>query len=190
MKIINFKETKRFPTTRTSRYLESIDYTGYDFNKCEPVGFKFSTVVKDIDVSVSGQSFLLPTELGHIKEEIEYSKYILELESDWDGDDAPPVDKDVYLQTVKLLIEYSKAVLTEYGVIIEKPEINPCIDNSIDISWRTRKMRMLFNIKKRSGSIRGNFYGDFHDPQKSKQGFIDLENFDYTLVEWMKELKR
>ncbi len=157
---------------------------GYQFSKKDDVKINFSILEED---------YSLPGDLSHIYEEINLSRYIIDcFSNDWDGDGAIGVNKSVYLEAVSFLVIYSKELLFKKGIIIDSPEINPVINGSIDLSWRTTKARLLINFNLKGDSTIAKFYGDLYDQLTEKSGFIDIDSktFDYSFLEWMRNLKK
>lgn len=162
-----------------------------DYSVSEPIGFKFSEERKHI-ISFSVLDFKtdFPLALKDISEELEYSKYILDLnESNWDEEGAIGITSELYLEVIKFVTSYSKYILS-LGVVIDKPEVNPLINGSIDISWRAPKARLLVNFRVIDGKIIAKFYGDLYQNMTDKSGFINTESLDLALIEWMKQLKK
>lgn len=141
-------------------------------------------------VTIADQVILLPVQLNDLKDEVESSKEILDLDDNWDYEGAKKIDESVYLSSIKFLISYSSYIYNNSRIIIDTPEINPCSDGSIDLSWRSTKLRLLINFKLSTDQVKANFYGDLYDPEKSRQGYIDLTQFDTSFAEWMKQLEK
>lgn len=129
----------------------------------------------------------LPSELYHIECEIQASDYILELEDNWDDEGALRVDDVVYKNATNFLINYSKWIFQNKGYIIQAPQINPCRDGSIDLSWRIPKARMLINFKN-DGSDLAHYYGDYYNNINSIKGYVKTDEIQEFLATWMKIL--
>jgi len=177
----------------TSKFTRSDRANCLDYTPSQPIGFKLSETKKEsIRFSIENLNIEFPEDLLDIINELEYSKYILDLGNEnWDDDGALAIDKNLYLEVVKFVANYSNQIFSQ-GIMIDRPEINAIIDGSIDISWRAPKARLLINFKKDIGSTNtiAKFYGDLYETRTEKSGFINTANLDLTLVEWMKQLKK
>src|SRR5690606_12440504 len=145
------------------------------------------TLDKSASINIGDRTFSLPIRLKEIREEIESSMEIPKLEDNWDQEGAKKVEDSVYLSSIDFLVNYSTYIYNNSRIIIDAPEINPCADGSIDLSWRSAKLRLLINFKPSADGIKANFYGDLYDPAKSMQGYIDLTQFQNSFAEWMKQ---
>ena len=97
--------------------------------------------------------------LGNINTAIEDSKYMLELEEDWDDEGGMPIDEVTFERASDFLLGYAEWLLDNKNVVIQTPEISPGPENSIDIHWRLENYRMLINIPSNPQKQAG-FYGD------------------------------
>lgn len=126
--------------------------------------------------------------LAHIENEINHSSYILDLKVDWDAENGLAISKEIYLAAIQFLKTYTNYVLTEFSIAIDAPEINPCRDGSVDLSWRTNRARMLVNIKMDKGIPHAFFYGDYYQNTKPFKGNLPANEFEEALAVWMKNL--
>ncbi|MEX0966749.1 MAG: hypothetical protein WD077_05890 [Bacteroidia bacterium] len=140
-------------------------------------------ILELIDVKVN-----IDFRFSEIADEIEASKYILELEQGWDGENAEIIKSEIWKAATKFLINAALEINKEYSVIIQTPEINPVKDGSIDLSWRTEKARMLINVRERAGEMVANYYGDFYNNEKPRKGSDSLDSNIEDLVVWMRNL--
>ena len=141
-----------------------------------------------IDIDINGKLFSLPFEMRHIANEINHSKYIVQLKMGWDSENAKIIDSNIWETAVIFLIQYSSYIFQEFNGIIETPEINPCIDGSIDMSWRTLKFRLLINIKKSDQKTIAYYYGDQYNNINPIKGNVTTEVITEYLAVWMKSL--
>ena len=136
--------------------------------------------------NIEDQIYRLPASLKHIYDEIIKSRKFLNLELD------ERVDFDLqfslWKSAVNFLINYSIQINDTYDIIIEAPEINPCIDSTIDISWRSSKARLLLNFRKIDGQVIAFFYGDFYGQQNAIKGNVQTGIVEDYLASWMKNL--
>lgn len=161
------------------------------YRSAEPIGFKIKGDVKPkLAFSVANLKFEFPETLRHIVDELEYSKYILDLNNkDWDDEGAKPIENELYLKVVKFLGDYS-IHLFKNSCIIDFPEINPLVDGSIDLSWRSKQARLLINFKTVADGIIVKYYGDLYKAMSDISGSINIERLDFPLIEWMKQLRK
>lgn len=144
-------------------------------------------ISQDLTINIEDNTFILPIELSHIAEEIEDSKKILTLLNDWDeeGAIAPPIS--ILMQSIHLLVSYSKWIFDNLDIIIASPTISAVPDGSIDMEWRTNKARLLINIKN-NGNHEAYYYGDFYKNLNSIKGQICTRDFQTYFAHWMSNL--
>lgn len=140
---------------------------------------------KEINIKILDKQFIIPRELEKIKDEIEYSNQILALTENWDNEGAKPIDRDVYIEAIGLLIKSSTHIHNQVFKVIDVPEINPCPDGSVDLSWITRRARLLINVRKTESGILAYFYGDLKNNVRPFKGSASLDCLDH-LEGWMR----
>jgi len=94
-----------------------------------------------------------------IREAIESSRSILELENDWDDQGSPKYSESTWRRACSFLIEqaiFSRRVL---GAELPSPKVQPGPDASIDLHWKIERFELLVNIPNDS-SKPATFYGD------------------------------
>lgn len=138
-------------------------------------------------VTVLNKVFLMPKELKHISEEINYSKKILTLENGWDGFDAEAIPENIFLSSISLLVNYSKFILDTYNIAILAPEINPGRNSNIHLSWRSNRGRLIINIQDKGKGLLAYFYGDLKNDAHPNKGDVSVEKIGEHLAIWMKE---
>jgi len=107
----------------------------------------------------------IPIKFDELFQSIEKSKYILELEDDWDDEGSPAYDKATWIRAIEFLYNYTKKIYDETGKIIDPPKISQGPEGSIDILWKTESYRLLINIPqdpKKPASYYGDDYTDEH----------------------------
>lgn len=188
------------PTKRSSYYVDPHDgYRSFinDWHVSSTIGYelpkpkiiKEKAIIPDIELSILGEKFCVPSPLHDILDEITDSQDILELEYNWDMNKAETIESALYLDAVKFLLLYSVYIFKEFNVVIKAPEINPCRNGSIDFSWRTEDARMLINVRKKNDSPIATFYGYLKSNKLPFEGFIDMQKIDKNKAEWMRNLK-
>ena len=78
---------------------------------------------------------------------ISESKYLLELEEDWDDEGANVTTFETYKNAVDFVITSSK-FLNNYNSKLEKPFIDITRDGSISVQWDTPKASFFIIFKK------------------------------------------
>jgi hypothetical protein len=119
---------------------------------------------------------------------IEEAKYIISLPDNWDEEGAVPISQLIFDKAVEFLRYYSRYLYIGFGFELPIPEINPCKDGSIDLSWRTAHARMLINIRMQDELPHAFFYGDRYNNKMPIKGNVPLKEFSESLAVWMKYL--
>jgi len=128
-------------------------------------------------------------ELNHIEKVIEDSKYILNLEDDWDSEGAQQIPEIIFNRAIDFIRKYSKNIF-EDEIIISAPIISPLRDGSIDLLWQSSNSRLLLNIKNTS-ELTGFFYGalDIHNTKNEVYGNIETDIILPSFKGWLMEYK-
>ena len=90
----------------------------------------------------------LPDTLLSLQKSIEKSKYILDLQANWDGENAEVYTEDVWIKAVSFLCEFSIDIYNTFGKTPITPAIYHGPEGSIDILWKTDDLNLLLNIPK------------------------------------------
>lgn len=112
-----------------------------------------------------------------LEKEIDRSRYILHLENGWDGERGIPIPALTYTLAISLL----RAI---YNVVT--PDINPCRDGSIDLSWRHKHIVLLVNIKE----DRWNVYGEGDVGYIKLNGKFDMDTLNPMGIEMLQSFTR
>ncbi|MFN3489450.1 MAG: hypothetical protein ACK4YV_09965 [Emticicia sp.] len=118
---------------------------------------------------------------------ISESKTLLSLGDNWDEEGALAIPEDIWKRAIKFLKNYSEYILQDKFISIQAPQINPCRDGSIDLSWRTPKARMLINFKNDKSDL-AHYYGDYYNNINSIKGYVKTDEIQEFLATWMKIL--
>ncbi|MBV9576521.1 MAG: hypothetical protein JO149_07845, partial [Gammaproteobacteria bacterium] len=140
-----------------------------------------------IEININGNAISLPAQFIQIATEIERSKYILNLKENWDEDGASKISEAVWLRSISFLLKYSLFIYKNFGPVIVQPEINPCRNGSIDLSWKTSKARLLVNITEEENN-KAFYYGDLYNEENPIKGFVSIDEVGEHLATWMKNL--
>ena len=101
------------------------------------------------------------------------------LQKDWDDDGAEIIESDV-INTAK---EFLKTLYKQKEPIYH-PEVDPCCNGTIDISWHTENQQILINIKKGGKTI--GYYGENKENNSVIKNTISFENIHIELLPWLK----
>ncbi len=117
--------------------------------------------------------------MNPILQEIQESFRILTYEESWDDEGASSFEDATFIRAMSFI--YSLLNYTSSN--IETPEINPCIDGSIDFSWRTEdKSVLLVNVRRFDMS----YYGCTAD-KASEINETVVGPIDFSLFDWIAE---
>ncbi|MES1181655.1 MAG: hypothetical protein ABUL44_02560 [Flavobacterium sp.] len=195
--ITNFKggvEIKRGCLAASPQVIKASEFDYYrdEINYFDPLRYKPNaqiTVAKtQLVIDIDNESIAIDARLEKIAKEIEESKYILELDSDWDSFNAKKIDKDVWLSAVNLLSKYAHYILTEFSTVIQSPEINPVSNGTIDLSWRTKNCRFLMNVKGTESNMLASYYGDLYNNEQPIKDKLVNDSIIKHLAYWMRNL--
>lgn len=164
--------------------------TGSWYTQRKPIGFTFPVAESTCSFDVLGTTFILPIKLKDVVNEILDSKYILDLKDDWDGEGSPSFSNELYIDAIQFLYDYALALFNVHKIVIEAPEINPCHDGSIDLSWKNESVRLLINVKSIDGKSKVLYFRDHHNNHQSSRGELTLNCIDESFLIWMKLLKQ
>lgn len=137
---------------------------------------------------IHGINFCMPQELNHILVEIEKSAAMVELEPGWDDEDALPISLDTWKKAVEFLSMHAKNIYNSYNCVIKEPDIAPVRDGSIDLTWRTEKVRLLVNVKNSPKAI-ASYYGDFYSDENCFRGTIPIDKLHDIFSSWLKVVR-
>lgn len=108
---------------------------------------------------VSQTSEGIPIELVDILKAIEQSRYILDLEDDWDGEGSKSYQPVVWERVAIFLIKLYEKALGSFNVILDTPHIYQAHEGSIDVLWHNDRYQLLVNFPEGENSY-ASFYGD------------------------------
>lgn len=133
----------------------------------------------------TGEVINISIDLDYFNKVIENSKYILDLQPDWDDENALQILPSVWDKAVRFMLNYVQYIYNYSGIKISTPSIDPCRDGSIDLSWRTQTARLLINIK---DNELASYYGDNYNGINGIEGFVELKQVQEFLATWMRFL--
>ena len=81
-----------------------------------------------------------------LAEAIRVSRYILDLEDDWDEEGSPRFNEATWKRATNFVKQIALSYRQSAGIWIDPPRILPGPEGSIDIHWKTSKRELLINI--------------------------------------------
>lgn len=189
--IVSSMIDRPYKTLLVSRKYKSInDQLIQSLNRSSINLVDYPPKIREINKLVLGKrTYFLPPELKNIVEEIRDSKEILELQDNWDYQEASAVSEELYNAGISFLLEYSMFILIKTGIVIVAPEINAGRNGNIFISWRTKKARLAISIEYAdNGQIIANYYGDLKNNGQPIKGNVSVGEVSDYLAYWMKNL--
>lgn len=126
---------------------------------------------RHIEIKFSDKIFRLPYSLQGLKDEIDASKYITELEEGWgDEEDGEQYDIKVWQRAAEGLISMYMTSVNFFGVIPDFPQIYHGPDGSVDILWEKSDFQILANCPKEENR-QATYYGEITDKESFKGSF-------------------
>ena len=136
-------------------------------------------ITSEIRIEVGDEEMTIPLHLFFLLKVINKSRYILELEEGWDGEEGTRYNQLTWKNAIKFVINYSKCVYEKTSTIIDAPDIYHADKGSIDILWKNESYRLLINIP--DNGVIASFYGDNYKEDKVK-GTFDINNSNQGLL--------
>lgn len=133
-----------------------------------------------LELKMPGRTCRLPPVLTGLKDEIEASKYILELEAGWDGENGEAYSVTVWERAVTFLADLYVTVLHTFNIIPDYPRIYHGPDGSIDVLWETNRCKILANFPK-DERLHIDYYGEYSN-QNSFKGSFGLSDKPDSLI--------
>ncbi|MBC8109535.1 MAG: hypothetical protein H7Y04_00590 [Verrucomicrobia bacterium] len=120
-----------------------------------------------------------PEELADIAVAIEKSRYILDLEKDFDDMDSEPTSPETWQKAVRFVANYANWLFDLFGKKMAVPKIYHAPAGSMDVYWENERFNLLINIP--PDKEPATFYGDNYQGQVT-EGRFDPENFQQALL--------
>jgi hypothetical protein len=150
-----------------------------------PVGAPEYRVARDLasTLATATPNTAIPAALGHVKAAIENSRYILDLEDDWDEEGATGYAPSTWSRATDFLLKNALSLWEDYGVFIASPRILPGPDGSIDLHWRVGDHELLTNIPSDVAQP-ASYYGNSKRGDVIK-GSLDTSTNNVWLLVWL-----
>lgn len=127
-------------------------------------------------------------EVDELATEISRSRYILELEDNWDDAGSPGYKAATWLRAIRYLQGHASRLKSKFGINVRAPIISQGPDGSIDIYWKTGDYRLLLNIPEDKGA-KATFYGE-DSSGFSIKGELDTSAINEGLLLWLVNKER
>ena|SRR5579863_1747211 len=88
----------------------------------------------------------IPSSLNHVADAIEKSRWMLELEDDWDGEGSPAYSTETWRRAASFLLKNALSLWQDRGARIDAPALHNGPEGSIDIYWETADRKLLINV--------------------------------------------
>ena len=125
-------------------------------------------------------------ELRNVHSAVLSSRQMLQLEENWDGEDARPVLESTWKRATHFLWRIAVTLWKEDNISIPPPEIDPVPDGSIDIDWRLNGRELLINIPPDPDKPT-TYYGDDGAGGKVNKGELNTSESNHWLLVWLLE---
>lgn len=155
----------------------------------EQSSFQEESIEEEIEIIITDYVFKIPSVFNHLINEIKQSSYILELsDSGWDENGpSKGIKKELWKASIDFVNTYTAYIYSMYKIIILTPEIDACVDGTIDLAWKTSTARLLINVKELCGNYIVSYYRDnFTEFSKSKGNEIISDTVAEDFAVWMK----
>lgn len=150
------------------------------------VGYRNTVTLEWINSDVAN-------ELMRLENLIEKSSYIKDLKFSWDDDGAKIIEVETWNKSVKILENIFEEVRKNYNKYIILPDINPCRNGSIDISFDSKGYALLINISdegiyyygcfRKFSLLRGE--KSIHYSEEIKGSVEENLSIDLILIQWI-----
>jgi bifunctional DNA-binding transcriptional regulator/antitoxin component of YhaV-PrlF toxin-antitoxin module len=118
-----------------------------------------------------------------IQEVIDSSRWILQLEEDWDENGSGQYAQATYERACNFLAELAEVSARRFGQDLPTPKILPGPDGTIDIHWKMPQFELLVNVSHDSARP-VSFYGDDYGLSFIK-GHVTTPEATRHLVVWL-----
>lgn len=157
------------------------NFTYFDESKKYEVGKKYSfkNEPKFVSYTFNEIKINVPETLINIVKCLTKSEKILDLKTNWDGENSEGFSKETWIGVSNFLLNYSYKIYHNYGNLIDLPKIYPSSNGSIDLDWETEKYGMIINVAK--GGQSATYYADNKDKQMT-EGVFNPMAFNFNLL--------
>jgi hypothetical protein len=132
------------------------------------------------------KSNFLNRNLPHIAKAIANSKYILDLEEDWDDEGANATNLSTYDRAINFIRNYSIKIF-QSGIRISAPTIEILRDGSIGVNWETSKASFLIVFDESNEKFSYCYGKNKINGIPYKTGIENDNSVDESVASWMKK---
>lgn len=125
-------------------------------------------------------SIKVPYQFNDLVKSIKESKKLLDLKDNWDDQGSPGYSEETLQQAIRLIVNYSRKIWVEEGIVIDAPKILPAQNGSIDLFWEKDEYTLLINVPRYPGYLAG-FYGDFKNDEYI-EGKFNLSLYKKSII--------
>jgi hypothetical protein len=133
-----------------------------------------------IQIQLETKNISIPYAINPLKGVIDDSRYILNLDDDWDDAGAIAYDTNVWEKAIEIVIDMHLKAFKLFDIELDYPEINPGPDGSIDFEWVTDNYEILANFLTKENII--DFYGETVNGSSFKGSFGCDDNCSSLLM--------
>ena len=168
----DWKRPRKQPETQSSLWMTS----------CLPdravdVGIMFQIPIGNYEVKLGDKKiFDLPVKFHRLFQEIEKSKYIINLVDDTYEDDVQQYDEKTWLNAIKFVCDYTISIYNFSKKVIPPPQILHGPEGGIDVLWKSKRYRLLINIPYFENQL-ASFYGDNYN-RNTVKGTFEISNIN------------
>lgn len=124
----------------------------------------------------------LPGLLAALKE----SRYLLELDDNWDENGAVGFTEQTWKRTAETLVRLSTGLMHDCGLFAKSAEILPGSDGGLDIDMRLERKELLISVSADPGK-QARFYGDNGHGDDQVKATFDAPAIPEWVLVWLAE---
>jgi hypothetical protein len=124
----------------------------------------------------------VPESLWSVADAIDSSRWMLQLEEDWDGEGSPGYSEETWDRAVGFLLKNALALWEDFRITPDAPGVHNGPAGSIDIYWNTPNGRLLINIPPENTGD-ASFYGSDKEGHEIK-GTLPIHSKNPWLLLW------
>lgn len=128
----------------------------------------------------------VPHELSDLARIVDQSRWMLQLEADWDGQGSPAYTREVWERAGALLLAGAVDYLQRHVTRVPTPAFENGPEGSIDILWETPERELLLNVPVHAGAP-VKYYGTSRDglQVKGEASLTEWRRWFPLLMQWL-----
>ncbi len=144
-------------------------------------GIMFEIPIWDYEIKLGDKKICdLPVKFHRLFQEIEKSKYIINLVDDTYEDDVQQYDEKTWLNAIKFICDYTISLYKFSRKVIPPPQILHGPEGGIDFLWKSKRYRLLINIPCFENQL-ASFYGDNYN-RNTVKGTFETSNINMGVL--------